>query len=147
MIKAKENLNLKEVTFPQCALGGEFQKWTTLWYSEDLADTLDDLHICTCEKGHKHKVARGKGTKKDWISAEAAAYQSGMNRAIALAIKQAIQKQRDRGTLFENKVRAWWEIDENGKIKQCSGRHDRDDEGRRSGICRISQGVSGSEWK
>ena len=26
MIKAKQDLNLKEVTFPQCALGGEFQK-------------------------------------------------------------------------------------------------------------------------
>ena len=46
-----------------------FQKWTTLWYSEDLADTLDDLHLCACQKGHKHKVARGKGTNKDWISA------------------------------------------------------------------------------
>jgi hypothetical protein len=115
MIKAKQDINLKEVTFPQCARGGEFQKWTTLWYSEDLAETLDELHICTCQRGHKHKVARGKGSHKDWISAEAAAYPTGMNRAIAKAIKQAIQKQRDRGTLFENKVRAWWEIDKNGK--------------------------------
>ena len=87
MIKAKQDLNLKEVSFPQCALGGEFQKWTTLWYSEDLADSLDDLHICACHKGHKHKVARGKGTNKDWISAEAAAYPPGMNKAIARAIK------------------------------------------------------------
>ena len=79
-------------------------------------------------KSHKHKVARGKGTNKDWISAEAAAYPPGMNRAIALAIKQAIQKQRDRGTLFENKVRAWWEIDKNGKMKQCNNQMINEDE-------------------
>ena len=65
---------------------------------------------------------------KDWISAEAAAYPPGMNRAIARAIKQAIQKQRDRGTLFENKVRAWWEIDKNGKMKKCDNQANNEDE-------------------
>ena len=70
----------------------------------------------------------GKGTNKDWISAEAAAYPSGMNRAIALAIEQAIQKPRDRGTLFENKVRGRWEIDQNGKMKQWNNQMINEDE-------------------
>jgi len=51
-----------------------------------------------------------------------------MNRVIARAIKQAIQKQRDRGTLFENKVRAWWEIDKNGKMKKCDNQTNNENE-------------------
>ena len=119
MIRMKETLNLKSVTFPQCALGGKYQKWTTLWYSTDMANELNKLHICTCRRGHTHaEIARGRDERGKWRSAEAAAYPEQMNKTIARAIKEAITAQENRGTLFKNNVRAWWKISKEGHLKK-----------------------------
>ena len=42
-------LDVRAVTFPQCALGGDFKKWTTLWYSGGLRGQLDRLSACSCQ--------------------------------------------------------------------------------------------------
>ena len=98
MIILREEKQLQSVMFPQCALGSKFQKWTTLWYSADLANQLDSLHICTCERGHTHaEVARGRRENGKWVSTEAAAYPKGMNKRIATTIKERVNIKKTEG--------------------------------------------------
>ena len=83
MQNMKRDLDLMEVTFLQCALGGKYEKYTTLWYSRGLAPTLDNLHICTCRHGSHTDRAWGRQGSKAWKSAEAAAYPAKMNEILA----------------------------------------------------------------
>ena len=90
-----------------------------LWYSTDMANELNKLHICTCRRGHAHaEVARGRDERGKWRSAEAAAYPERMNETIARAVKEAITAQENRGTLLKNNVRAWWKISKEGHLKK-----------------------------
>ena len=49
-----------------------------------------------------------------------------MNERIANAIKEAINIQKAKGITFNNKVRAWWEIGENGELKYCGDNKEED---------------------
>ena len=73
----------RSVDFPQCMLGGEFQKWTTLLYSEDLEPYLSPLGGLRCTHVKHAKQARGRGIDGKWRSAAAAAYPAPMNAHLA----------------------------------------------------------------
>ena len=116
MVRMRHELGLRAVTFPQCALGGLFQKWTTLWYSRGLDATLRGLRACDCRHTTHAEVARGRGMHGRWHSAEAAAYPARMNELIADAVEGAIQAQRARGVHFDHVVRAWFPVDHTGNV-------------------------------
>ena len=110
---ARKDLGLRSVTFPQCGLGGRFEKFTTLWYSPSMAPTLDVLHACTCRHGSHGEVARGKDRHKRWISAEAAAYPAQMNELLAKAAASTLSHAEQAQTL---RVRRWYKINKRGQL-------------------------------
>ena len=77
------------VTFPQCALGGAFQKWTSLLYSEALHPMLASLGTLTCTHAAHAKSAAGRDPDGKWRSAEAAAYPAEMNAMLVHACVRA----------------------------------------------------------
>ena len=77
----------REVSFPQCALGGEFQKWTTFLYSEDLHSVLSKLGDLGCSHIRHAEVAIGIGEDGKWRSATAAAYPMAMNAVLLEAFR------------------------------------------------------------
>ena len=80
------------MTFPQCALGGVFQKWTTLLYSVGLEPSLRSLGELRCDhERHPGKQASGLEDGK-WKYAEAAAYPAGMNAHLAHAFARLLQR-------------------------------------------------------
>ena len=110
MVAMRRELGLRAVTFPQCALGGDFQKWTTLWYSNGLRGQLDGLSVCACQHQGHRDIARGRGQRGEWHSAEAAAYPTRMNEIIASAVKDAVDAQERGGVSFRHHVRAWFSV-------------------------------------
>ena len=74
---------VRSVTFPQCALSGDFQKWTTLIYSIDLHHMLEPLGHLKCTHTRHAKQAAGLDEDGKWRSAEAAAYPAEMNARLA----------------------------------------------------------------
>ena len=81
----------RTVTFPQCALGGAFQKFTTLLFSVDLERHFSYLGDLRCTHERHAKQARGRDPDGKWRSAEAAAYPSAMN---ALLVEACVRTQR-----------------------------------------------------
>ena len=116
MVALRSELGLGAVTFPQCALGGDFQKWTTLWFSAGLRDRLRRLSACTCRHVTHRDVARGRGLQGRWHSAEAAAYPAQMNQVIADAINDVVETRRRLGEGFSNVVNAWLAVDRGGSV-------------------------------
>ena len=74
-------------TFAYCRLGSEYQKYTTLWYTNEAAPILDQLDspIYKCNHARHAKVAGGRLADGSWASAAAAAYPSQLNLRIAMA--------------------------------------------------------------
>jgi hypothetical protein len=79
----------REVSFPQCALGGTFQKWTTLLYSECLHPVLSKLGDFGCNHSAHQDVAVGIGEDGKWRSASSAAYPMAMNAILLEAFRAA----------------------------------------------------------
>ena len=79
----------REVSFPQCALGGTFQKWTTLLYTECLHPVLSKLGDLGCLHSTHQDVAAGIGEDGKWRSASAAAYPTAMNAILLEAFRAA----------------------------------------------------------
>ena len=73
------------VDFPQCALGGLYQKWTTLMYSSELDSVLRPLGQLTCTHSRHLLQASGRDIDGEWRSAAAAAYPVAMNVVFAQA--------------------------------------------------------------
>ena len=136
MVRMRLDLGLHAVTFPQCALGGAFQKWTTLWYSHGLHGTLGGLQACACCHTTHSEVAHGRGMRGRWHSAEAAAYPARMNELITDAIEGAISAQRARGIRFDHIVRAWFPVDHTGRMDVARVKRTEDS----------VSGVQGSVW-
>ena len=84
----------RHVTFPQCELGGVFQKYTTLLYTCDLHPALRHLGELRCS--HARHAAQAAGLDEDgkWRSAAAAAYPAAMNALLADACVQASKAAR-----------------------------------------------------
>ena len=79
----------RTVTFPQCALGGVFQKWTTLLYTCDLEPFLRPLGELTCTHERHAEQAAGLDEEGKWRSASAAAYPPQMNAMLVDACVRA----------------------------------------------------------
>ena len=84
------------VTFPQCALGGEYQKWTSLLFSSDLLPVIGPLANLKCTHARHKKQAVGKDEEGKWRSAQAAAYPAEMNARLAAACASKLLKARLR---------------------------------------------------
>ena len=75
------------LTFPQCALGGDFQKWTSLLVAGPRASQLQALGELTCTHGGKHaRVAEGRDTQGRSNAAASAAYPIGMAAFVMWAL-------------------------------------------------------------
>ena len=81
-------------TFPQCALGGEFQKWTSLLYSVELEPSLAHLRKLTCVHARHAKQATGQDPDGKWRSAGAAAYPAAMNALLGDACRSTLRSRR-----------------------------------------------------
>ena len=75
------------VTFPQCALGAPWQKYSTLWTTSDAVAGLFDNLVCD----HREHAAVAYGVNADgaFISADSAAYPPAMDDALARGIVAA----------------------------------------------------------
>lgn len=78
------------VTFPQCALGSEFQKWTTLLADGPAAESLQSLSRLRCSHERHKKVARGFDSDGRSNSMEAGKYPPQMCREIATRMSSAL---------------------------------------------------------
>ena len=81
-------------TFPQCALGGQYQKWTSLLYSVELESSLSQLRRLTCTHVRHAKQAAGQDPDGKWRSSDAAAYPAAMNALLGDACMSALRSHR-----------------------------------------------------
>ena len=76
-------------TFAYCRLGGDFQKYTTLFYTNDMAPVLDKLNgpdfQCNHRPGTHRKVAGGYLPSGRWSTEEAAPYPTTLCARLAEA--------------------------------------------------------------
>ena len=84
--------NSSTATFAYCRLGSDFQKYTTLLYTNDAAPVLDDLnqhsYQCNHPRGSHNKVG-GRGNDGSFKSKEAAPYPQKLNLLLARAFTLA----------------------------------------------------------
>ena len=83
-------------TFAQCrfnssmGVGHPYQKYTTLWYTNDAAHVLDQLNEptfqCNHPEGTHEKKAGGRNASGGWESKASAAYPDGLNVRISMAL-------------------------------------------------------------
>ena len=89
------------VHFPQCALGGRTQKWTTLMYSPALRGlaALGALRCTHTKQQHERSV--GRDAYGNYLTAALAAYPPALNEAIAEALDAAVPRAPARGASVE----------------------------------------------
>jgi len=94
-------------TFAYCRLGSEFQKYTTIWYTNETAPILDQLNtpVFKCNHSSHPKIAGGRLEDGSWASAAAAAYPSQLNIRLAMAFSFA--RTGDPRPVTEQAVEAW----------------------------------------
>jgi hypothetical protein len=85
LLELGQEAGVRTVDFPQCALGGEYQKWTTLMYSDELEPHLGHLGQLRCTHVRHMRQASGRDVDGEWRSAAAAAYPPAMNAVLAHA--------------------------------------------------------------
>ena len=73
-------------TFPQCALGGDFQKWTSLMVAGPRASQLRGLGMLKCEHAKHRCVAEGRNSKGASNAAASGAYPLGMAAFVMWAL-------------------------------------------------------------
>ena len=79
----------RRVHFPQCALGGPAQKWTTLSTSPGLTQLLSLEGLsCSHPKGEHKAQRRARRTRGKWATASLAAYPPLLNAALAAAFQE-----------------------------------------------------------
>ena len=83
--------NRSMVTFSFCRFGSDYQKYTTLWYTNEAGPVLDQLSSPAYQCNHaKHpKIAGGRLPNGTWASAAAAAYPAQLNVRLAMALTHA----------------------------------------------------------
>ena len=85
-VKALEKVTAAATcSFPMCAFGAEWQKYTTLMYSAGFKPWLDALANFRCDHS-THERLGGVRTAKGWRSADGAAYPAALNYYLAVAI-------------------------------------------------------------
>ena len=80
--KLEQATACERITFPQCAIGADYQKYTTLTCSPAYAAQLRGLNKLKCN--HKaHKQVGGDRMGNEWTSALSAAYPADLNLLLA----------------------------------------------------------------
>ena len=88
------------LTFPQCALGGDFQKWTSIMAAGSRAAQLQALGDLTCEhKGGHARVAEGRDAQGRSNAAASAAYPIGMAAFVMWALARPAVRAAACGSL------------------------------------------------
>ena len=88
------------LTFPQCALGGDFQKWTSIMTGGPRAAQLQALGDLTCEhKGGHARVAEGRDAQGRSNAAASAAYPIGMAAFVMWALARPAVRAAACGSL------------------------------------------------
>ena len=79
------------VTFAYCRFGSDYQKYTTLWYTNEAGPILDQLNspVYQCNHARHPKVAGGRLPDGTWASTAAAAYPAQFNIRLAMALTLA----------------------------------------------------------
>ena len=87
MLTLERRTGARPIHFPQCALGGAFQKWTTLLCSPDAAARLEpSLGGLQCMHKSHEVVAAGYDALGRPTGPRAAAYPAGMHDVLAAAL-------------------------------------------------------------
>ena len=121
MLTFKNKHNLRDVSLPQCAFKGDFQKWTTLWYSQSLENVMHELQITDCKCASHKEVARGKiSSSDDWKSAEAAAYPEKMNIFLARAFCTTFHRLRPEIDINLPTIKNWYHTNVLGTLEGTS---------------------------
>ena len=78
-------------TFAACRFLGDYQKYTTLWYTNEAAGVLDQLNGADYQCNHAEHKKRAGGHLPDgrWASEDAAAYPDLLNVRLAMAFTAA----------------------------------------------------------
>ena len=74
------------LTFPQCAMGGDFQKWTVLMAAGPRAEQLQALGRLTCTHEKHKRVAQGRDSNGESNAAASGAYPLGMAAFVMYAL-------------------------------------------------------------
>ena len=82
---AKETKAIR-LTFPQCALGGDFQKWTALMAAGPRAQQLEALAALRCVHSKHARVAEGRDKNGASNAAASGAYPLGMAAFVMWAL-------------------------------------------------------------
>jgi hypothetical protein len=112
MIDAKQRMKLQEVTFPQCAMGGALQSWTTIWYSQEFANTLDKLRESTCSHNNHVKTAHHRINATSLRSEELTSCPARVHEAIARAIHESPTSPR-----LQAMIEQWYQADTRGQLQ------------------------------
>eukprot|EP00965_Chrysotila_dentata_P158018 5220759-Pleurochrysis_carterae.AAC.1 len=86
-LKTDHRSNL--ITFPQCALGADSQKYTTLLVSPGISPMLRSLSDLCCEHHSHASIAGGRKHSDQWSSAASAAYPPDLNFLLAKVLASA----------------------------------------------------------
>ena len=126
MVRLIEDTGARVLHFPQCAVGGAAQKWTTLVYSPSLhLESLEGL-VCSHSRSD-HRFRHRRAADGTWGTASLAAYPPALNQALADAIlrffaerSEAVQRLLDRGdaVLARGDV-AWWVAIDGSDVRPC----------------------------
>ena len=94
-------------TFAYCRLGSDYQKYTTIWYTDEAGRILDQLNspAYKCNHSSHPKVAGGRAANGAWASAAAAAYPAQFNARLAMAFTFA--RTGDPRPIFDQKLEKW----------------------------------------
>ena len=101
IVELQRRTRATTVSYPQCAMGGAYQKYTTLMYSREQEAVMAGLALYECTHAKHVSVARGwlrraKGWFRAWKSARAAAYPAEMNDKIIDALTYMDRAGRER---------------------------------------------------
>ena len=106
MLTLRLEFGADTIDFAQCALGGSFQKWTTLLFTPDMAEWLEPFRraVCTHEPGEHLASATGLDAEGLYKSRESAAYPGRMIRMLVEAGALASAAETGDAVEFEGRT-------------------------------------------
>ena len=95
------------VTFAYCRFDSDYQKYTTLWYTNESGPVLDQLGLplYQCNHSKHNKVAGGRLPDGTWASASAAPYPSQLCTRLGMALTSA--RTGDSRPLSDQRLGSW----------------------------------------
>ena len=88
MLALQKLASCRRSTFPMCAFGAPFLKYTSILYTPGLAHDMQDLDLLKCVHDDHPERAGGERTGDAWNSARAAAYPADLNHFLAASLSR-----------------------------------------------------------